>query len=80
MPPGTMGRPGRRWDAEKVDSQDPRTVVDRLQALEQQMQEVQQRMERMEGQLESLDRRVGGARSRVHDSGKGQPGQPLANP
>jgi RNA polymerase sigma factor (sigma-70 family) len=73
MPPRNMGRPSGQWDAEKVESQDPRTVVDRLQALEQQMQEVQQRLERMEGQLESLDRRVGGARSRVHEAQKGQP-------
>jgi hypothetical protein len=73
MPPAKMGRPSLRFDAEKVDSQDPRTVFDRLQALEQQMQEVQQRLERMEGQLQSLDGRVGGARGRVHDLEKGQP-------
>ena len=85
MPPAKMGRPSLRFDAEKVDSQDPRTVFekrdsqdprtvfDRLQALEQEIQEVKQRMERMEGQLQSLDSRVGGGRSRAHETEKGQP-------
>src|SRR5262249_35869197 len=73
MQPANTRRPSQRWDAEKEDSQQPRTVVDRLQILEQQMQDVQQRLERMEGQLKSLDRRVGGARSGLHNSQKEQP-------
>jgi RNA polymerase sigma-70 factor (ECF subfamily) len=73
MPPANMRRPSRRWDAEKKgDSQEPRTVVDRIQILEQQMQDVQQRLERMEAQLNSLDRRFGGARNRLQDSQKGE--------
>jgi hypothetical protein len=73
MPPANMRRPSRRWDAEKGESQEPRTVVDRLQILEQQMQDAQQRLERMEGQLNSLDRRFGGARNGLHDPQKGEP-------
>jgi RNA polymerase sigma factor (sigma-70 family) len=85
MPRTNMVRSNRPWDVEKRDSQDPRTVFekrdsqdprtvfDRLQALEQEIQEVKQRMERMEGQLQSLDSRVGGGRSRAHETEKGQP-------
>jgi RNA polymerase sigma factor (sigma-70 family) len=41
---------------------DPRTLSDRVQALEQQMQQVQQQLERLDEQLKSLDARVGGGR------------------
>ena len=44
-----------------VDGLHPRSLSDRMQALEQQMRDIQSRLGRLEGRLKSLDARVGGA-------------------
>jgi RNA polymerase sigma factor (sigma-70 family) len=53
------------------DPLDPRTVFDRLQAIEQQVQAVQNRLDRVEVQVKSLEARVGGRnRGRVFEPAK----------
>jgi RNA polymerase sigma-70 factor (ECF subfamily) len=59
-PPAGATRPELRWSVDFVDPRDSRSLSDRMQALEQQMQDVQKRLGQLEGQMKSLDARVGG--------------------
>jgi hypothetical protein len=59
MFPGNVARADTGFAA---DAPDPRSLSDRLQAVEQQIQGMLQRLERVEGQVKSLDARVGGGR------------------
>jgi hypothetical protein len=50
------------FTASKEDGLDPRSLSDRMQAVEQQIQEILQRLGQTEEQLKSLDARIGGGR------------------